>query len=60
MGQIQISHSNNVIVNKNPNRAKWMIELCDVLLSFYPKEILKINSRIEHFQKVKAYRAWRI
>lgn len=54
-GQIQIANSNNISLNKSPNRAKWMIELCDALLLFYPKEISKIDSRIEHFQKIKNF-----
>jgi len=54
-GQIQIANSNNIFLKEKPNRAKWMIELCDTLLSFYPKEVLKIDARIEHFQKVRAY-----
>lgn len=54
-GQIQIANSNNVILNQNPNRAKWMIELCDTLLLFYPKEISKIDTKIEHFQKIKGF-----
>jgi len=32
-----------------------MIELCDTLLEFYPKEIEKIGERIEHFKKVKLH-----
>jgi len=54
-GQIQIANSNNIILKDKPNRAEWMIELCDMLLSFYPKEISKINARMEHFQKIRVY-----
>lgn len=54
-GQIQIANSNNILLEETPDRIKWMIELCDILTSFYPKEIAKINDRIEHFQKIKAY-----
>ena len=50
-----ITNSNNIITKNNPNRATWMIELCNNLLAFYPKEISKINSRIEHFTKVRQY-----
>jgi len=54
-GQLQIANSNTInIVNKN-DRREWMIEFCDRLLEFYPKEIGKINERIEHFEKVKEY-----
>lgn len=53
-GQIQIANSNRVTVNPKYSRKQWMLELCDTLLEFYPKEIAKIDSRIEHFKKVRA------
>jgi hypothetical protein len=37
------------------SRKKWMVEMCDTLLEFYPREILKINDRIEHFRRVRDY-----
>ena len=30
-----------------------MIEFCDTMLEFYPKEIGKINSRIDRFKKIR-------
>jgi len=30
-----------------------MLEFCDIMLEFYPKEITKTEKRIKHFQKVK-------
>jgi len=30
-----------------------MLEFCDIMLDFYPKEIAKIDKRVKHFQKVK-------
>lgn len=53
-GQIQIANSNRVTVNPAYSRKKWMIELCDTLLEFYPKEIAKIDKRIDHFQTIRA------
>ncbi|MFN0199105.1 MAG: hypothetical protein ACKVT0_20340, partial [Planctomycetaceae bacterium] len=53
-GQIQIANSNFITVNPGYSRKKWMIELCDTLLEFYPKEITKIDKRIAHFQKIRA------
>ena len=53
-GQIQIANANYVKIIEQESRKQWMIQLCDVLLDFYPKELLKINKRIEYFQKVKA------
>jgi hypothetical protein len=52
-GQIQIANSNYVTINQNYSRKSWMIELCDTLLEFYPKEINKIGERIKKFEAVK-------
>jgi hypothetical protein len=54
-GQIQIANSNYVTVNADYSRRTWMIEMCEALLEFYPKEIAKIGKRISHFEKVKQY-----
>ncbi|GHU58779.1 hypothetical protein FACS1894133_4200 [Clostridia bacterium] len=54
-GQIQITNSNNVIINTDNTRKKWLLQLCDALDLFYPKEIVKINTRIEWFRKVREY-----
>ena len=53
-GQIQIANANRIIVNPNKTRKEWMLELCDVMLEFYPKEIAKITGRIIHFEELKA------
>jgi hypothetical protein len=52
-GQIQISNSNIVTVNPGYSRKKWMLEFCDTMLEFYPKEIGKIENRIGRFQKIR-------
>ena len=52
-GQIHIANSNYISVRPHYSRRAWMLELCDVMLEFYPKEIGKIEARIEHFQEVK-------
>ena len=52
-GQIQIANSNYISVRARYSRKAWMLELCDIMLEFYPKEIGKIEARIEYFQKVK-------
>lgn len=52
-GQIQIANSNIVTIRPQYSRRRWMLELCDIMLEFYPKEISKIGMRIEYFQKVK-------
>jgi hypothetical protein len=52
-GQIQIANSNYITVNADYSRRTWMLEMCDALLEFYPKEIAKIGNRISFFEKVK-------
>lgn len=54
-GQIQLSNSNLITINNGYSRKKWMLQLCDVLDEFYPKEITKINERIHRFSEVKDY-----
>jgi hypothetical protein len=52
-GQIQIANANIVKIKPKNSRKKWMLELCDTMLEFYPKEIGKISERIEHFKKIR-------
>ena len=52
-GQIQVANANNITVNHKYSRKKWMLELCDVLLEFYPREIAKVKDRIEYFKDIK-------
>lgn len=52
-GQIQIANSNRITINPQYSRKSWMIEFCDTMLEFYPKEIVKIGSRIERFKKIR-------
>ena len=40
-GQIQIANSNYIKLNPQCLRKKWMLELCDIMLEFYPKEVGK-------------------
>lgn len=54
-GQIQIANANVINVNEWYSRKKWMLELCDVMLEFYPKEIGKIQERSNYFKRVKQY-----
>ena len=54
-GQIQIANSNYITVNPQYSRKKWMLELCDILFEFYPKEITKINDRIGYFKQVREF-----
>lgn len=52
-GQVQIANANNIVVEHRYSRKKWMLELCDILFEFYPREIGKIKDRIEYFTKVR-------
>jgi hypothetical protein len=54
-GQIQIANSNKVTIDNSQLRRDWMLQLCDVLMEFYPAEIGKITTRIEHFKKIRDY-----
>jgi hypothetical protein len=52
-GQIQIANSNRFLTDTTQARKQWMLELCDTVLEFYPREIAKISERIVHFEKIK-------
>ncbi len=53
-GQIQLANANVVKIREGYTRKKWMIELCDVMLDFYPREIEKIGERVEYFKRVRS------
>lgn len=54
-GQIQIANSNRISVNHGYSRKEWMLTLCETMLEFYPKEIMKIQERTARFQEVKSF-----
>ena len=54
-GQIQIANSNDIRVIDQYSRKKWMLQLCEVMNEFYPREIGKIRDRIERFRTVREY-----
>lgn len=54
-GQIQIANSNNIRVIDGYSRKKWMLRLCEAMLEFYPREIAKIEDRIDRFNMVREY-----
>jgi hypothetical protein len=54
-GQIQIANSNGITLRPQYPRGQWMLELCDVMLQFYPREIDKIHERMTYFEKVKEF-----
>jgi len=52
-GQIQIANSNRIVINPQYSRKKWMLDLCDTMFEFYPKEIAKISERIQRFEHIR-------
>ena len=54
-GQIQIANSNYINAAPHYSRKSWMLELCDNVLEFYPREIAKINERIGRFQQIREF-----
>ncbi|QEQ00102.1 hypothetical protein FFX45_01085 [Thermosynechococcus sp. CL-1] len=54
-GQIQIANSNVLTINRGYSRKQWMLELCDALAEFYPREISKIEERLKYFTKVREF-----
>jgi hypothetical protein len=54
-GQIQIANANNIVIDTDLSRKQWMLELIDAMLEFYPREISKINRRVEHFRKIREF-----
>ncbi len=54
-GHIQIANANFISINSNPTRKDWMLQLCDVMLEFYPKEIGKIQGRMSYFERIKEH-----
>ncbi len=57
-GQIQIADANVISVNPGYSRRAWMLQLCDAVLSFYPKEIAKIGERASRFERTRE--RWRM
>lgn len=54
-GQIQIANAKYIEIDANTTRRAWMLQFCDTVLDFYPREITKINQRIVKFEKVKQF-----
>lgn len=54
-GQIQIANARIININCAQSRKDWMLQLCDVLDVFYPKEMSKIENRLIYFKKVRIF-----
>jgi hypothetical protein len=52
-GQIQLANASRVVVRPHYPRKSWMLELCDMLAEFYPREIAKIGRRMEYFDRIR-------
>ena len=53
-GQIQIANSNDIRTREGHSRKAWMLQFCDAMMEFYPREIAKIGERIQRFEEVRA------
>lgn len=58
-GQIQIANSNDIRTVEGYSRKEWMLQLCDALADFYPREIGKIQDRMDRFDTIRAHWAGR-
>ena len=56
-GQIQIANANRINIVDGYSRRAWMLDLCEAVLEFYPREIAKINDRMSYIERVR--RTWR-
>ncbi|MCP5524774.1 MAG: hypothetical protein H7A46_24885 [Verrucomicrobiales bacterium] len=54
-GQIQIADSKRIEIDPRQKRRAWMLEFCDTVLAFYPREIAKITKRIGKFERVREF-----
>ena len=54
-GQIQIKDSKYIKINQEQSRKEWMLQLCEKMSTFYPKEVSKINKRIKYFEAQKLF-----
>ena len=54
-GQIQIANANVLRFEEKMDRKSWMIQLCDLLETFYDEEIHKIGERKQWFNDIKDY-----
>lgn len=55
IGQIQIANAKNIIIDLKKTRRSWMLDLCETMLQFYPREVIKIGKRIVKFEKIRDY-----
>ncbi len=54
-GQIQIANANVLNFEEKIDRKAWMLQLCDLLETFYNEEIAKIGERKHWFNDIKVF-----
>jgi len=54
-GQIQIANSRNIKIDRGLKGKHWMLQMCDELEEFYPREIAKIRERSEFFAQTRSF-----
>lgn len=54
-GQIQIADAKHIEIDSSQSRRAWMLQFCDTVLAFYPREIAKIKRRIGQFDRVREF-----
>ncbi|RKY24161.1 MAG: hypothetical protein DRP62_04390 [Planctomycetota bacterium] len=52
---IFLESTENIKINRKLKRKEWMLQLCDELAEFYPREIAKIKERSVFFAQTKAF-----
>ncbi|KYF72303.1 hypothetical protein BE11_46130 [Sorangium cellulosum] len=55
-GQLQLANANRIDIVQDSSRRDWMIQPCNEILEFYPREIQKIAKRTQYFERVR--RSW--
>jgi len=52
-GQLQIRRVDRLRLRPDLSREEWMLEFCEQVLRFYPRELVKIAQRIEQFERLR-------
>lgn len=52
-GQLQITNTPALEVIETQSRSEWMLELCERMFAFYPREIEKAKERLEFFRRTR-------
>ncbi|MCY4259597.1 MAG: hypothetical protein OXC91_04965 [Rhodobacteraceae bacterium] len=55
LGRGQIANSNDIQIVPQNSRKAWMLQLCEVMMAFYPREMEKITMRRRRFENVREH-----